>query len=129
MGQRLNAIDQSRSVMLASLFRKIFTLVEGLTAVGGVMGSLTLIAGTGTPPVSVLRSVGLTSWVLPGLWLFPTPAAPSAAAAVLAWRKSKWAPPVVLLASATLAIELLVQIPFLGPSWHMQAVWVRWRSA
>ena len=93
MGQRLNAIDQSRSVMLASLFRKIFTLVEGLTAVGGVMGSLTLIAGTGTPPVSVLRSVGLTSWVLPGLWLFPTPAAPSAAAAVLASRKSKWAPP------------------------------------
>lgn len=93
MGQGLDAIDQSRSAMLAWPFRKTFALVEGLTAVGGVMGSVMLIAGTGTRPVSVLRSVGLTSWVLPGLWLFATAAAPSAVAAVLAWRKSEWAPP------------------------------------
>ena len=37
----------------------------------------------------------------------------SAAAAVLAWRRSPLAPPMVLLAGATLALELLVQIPFL----------------
>jgi L-lactate permease len=54
--------------------------------------------------------------MLPGLWLFGTVVVPSAAAAVLAWRKSAYAPPVVLLASAALALELLVQIPFLGPS-------------
>jgi hypothetical protein len=117
MGERLTAIDESRSVSLARPFRKTFVLVEGFTAVGGVMGSVMLISGTGTPPVSVLQPVGLTSWVLPGLWLFATAAAPSAVAAVLAWRRSEWTPPVVLLASATLAIELLVQIPFLGPSW------------
>ena len=102
---------------LARPFRRTFAVVEGFTAAGGVMGSVMLISGTGTPPVSVLQPVGLTSWVLPGLWLFATAAAPSAVAAVLAWRRSEWAPPVVLLASATLAIELLVQIPFLGPSW------------
>ena len=38
-----------------------------------------------------------------------------------AWRRSPLAPPVVLLASATLALELLVQIPFLGLS-VLQAV-------
>ena len=117
MGLQLDGIDESRSATLARPFRKMFTLVEGLTAVGGVIGSVMLISGTGTPPVSVLQPVGLTSWVLPGLWLFATAAAPSAVAAVLAWRKSEWAPAVVLLASLTLAIELVVQIPFLGPSW------------
>jgi hypothetical protein len=44
-------------------------------------------------------------------------AVPSAVAAALAWQRSDWAPPVVMFASATLAMELLVQIPFLGPSW------------
>ena len=41
-------------------------------------------------------------------------AVPSGLAGWLAWRRSLWAPAVVLLASASLAIELLVQIPFLG---------------
>jgi hypothetical protein len=36
------------------------------------------------------------------------------AAAWLAWRHSAWAPVAVLLASALLVIELLVQIPFIG---------------
>jgi hypothetical protein len=35
-------------------------------------------------------------------------------AAWLAWRRSLWAPPAILTASALLATELLVQIPFLG---------------
>jgi hypothetical protein len=85
------------------------------------MGSVMLISGSGTPPVSVLKPVGLTTWVLPGLWLFATAAVPSTVASGLAWRRSAWAPPAVLFASATLALELLVQIPLLGPSW-LQAV-------
>jgi hypothetical protein len=80
-----------------------------------------LVSGSGTPPVEVLQPIGLTSWVLPGVWLFATATVPSAVAAVLAWRRSDWAPPAVLLASATLALELLVQLPFLGPS-SLQAV-------
>ena len=84
------------------------------------MGSVMLGAGF-TPPVSMLNPIGLTSWVLPGLWLFATAAVPSAVVAGLAWRRSAWAPPAVLFASATLALEPLVQIPFLGPN-SLQAV-------
>jgi hypothetical protein len=53
---------------------------------------------------------------LPGAWLFGTVVVPSVAAAWLAWRRSPYGPATVLLASTTLALELLVQIPFLGPS-------------
>ena len=59
--------------------------------------------------------------MLPGLWLLAPTAAPSTAAAVLAWRRSPLAPTAVLVASAVLALELLVQIPFLGFS-ILQAV-------
>lgn len=115
------ALGGSTSSERAFPFRGTFAVVEGLTAVGGVMGSVMLVGGFGTPPVAVLKPIGLTSWALPGLWLFATAALPSAVAAVLAWRRSPWAPPAVLLASATLAAELLVQIPFLGPSWLQAA--------
>ena len=97
-------------------FRMTIVVIESLVAVGGLMGTAQLLTGTFTPPVSVLEPIGLSSWVLPGLWLFATVVVPSAAAAILAWRRSPLAPPVVLLASATLALELLVQIPFLGLS-------------
>ena len=102
-------------------FRKTFVATESLVAVGGVVGTVQLLTGTFAPPASVLEPIGLSSWVLPGLWLFGTVVLPSASAAILAWRCSTYAPPVVLLASATLALELLVQIPFLGPS-VLQAV-------
>ena len=101
--------------------RRVFVGLEGLVAVSGLMGTTQLLTGTFTPPVSVLEPIGLSSWVLPGLWLFGTVVVPSTAAVLLAWHRSPWAPPVVLLASATLALELLVQIPFLGPS-LLQAV-------
>jgi hypothetical protein len=48
-------------------------------------------------------------------------AVPSTVAAWLAWRRSPHAPTAVLVASALLAVELLVQIPFVGPS-MLQAV-------
>jgi len=102
-------------------FRKTFFLIESLVASGGLMGTAQLLTGTFTPPVGALEPIGLSSWMLPGLWLFATVTVPSAGAAMLAWRRSPLAPPVVLLASATLALELLVQIPFLGLS-VLQAV-------
>ena len=97
-------------------FRKTFTVIEGLGAVGGVMGTVQLLTGTFTPSLSVLEPIGLSSWVLPGVWLFGTVVVPSATAAVLAWRGSAYAHRAVVLASASLALEQLVQIPFLGPS-------------
>jgi hypothetical protein len=116
-----STVDGSTPSRLTLPFRKTFMVVQGLTALGGAMGSLMLISGSGTPPVSVLNPIGLSSWALPGLWLFATTAVPSALAAALAWQRSDWAPPAVMFASATLATELLVQIPFLGPSW-LQAI-------
>ncbi len=115
------ATTQATTIGRGGPFRKTFVAIETVVALGGVMGTVQLLTGTFTPPVSVLESIGLSSWVLPGLWLFGTVVIPSATAAVLAWRCSPYAPPVVLLASATLALELLVQIPFLGPS-VLQAV-------
>jgi hypothetical protein len=95
-------------------FRKIFVAVESFVAVGGVVGTVMLLSGRGTPSVSVLEPIGLRSWVLPGLWLFATTVVPSSAAAVLAWHRSPLAPTAVLVASTLLAVELLVQLPFLG---------------
>lgn len=97
-------------------FRRTIVVVETLVSLGGLEGSIQLFAGVATPPVSVLRLLGLSSWVLPAGWLFIAVAVPSGLAAWLAWRRSAWAPPGVLFACAMLAIELLVQIPFLGPS-------------
>jgi hypothetical protein len=100
----------------AHRFRWIFIVVEGFVVVGALSGTLQLLTGTATPPVEDLEPLGLTSWVLPGLWLFASVAVPSTVAAWLAWRRSPHTPTAVLVASALLAIELLVQIPFVGPS-------------
>jgi hypothetical protein len=95
-------------------FRRTIVVVESLVGLGGLVGSIQLVAGVATPPTSVLRPLGLSGWALPAGWLFLSVAVPSGLAAWLAWRRSVWAPPAVLLASALLATELLVQIPFLG---------------
>jgi hypothetical protein len=97
-------------------FRWIFIVVEAFVAVGALMGSLQLATGAYAPPVSDLEPLGLTSWTLPGIWLFVSVAVPSTTAAVLAWRRSPRTPGAVLVASGLLVVELLVQIPFVGPS-------------
>jgi hypothetical protein len=109
-----NAGDRARTISVNYPFRRTIVAVESLVGLGGLAGSIQLLAGVATPPVSVLSPLGLSSWALPAGWLFLTVAVPSGLAAWLAWRRSVWAPPAVLLASALLATELLVQIPFLG---------------
>jgi hypothetical protein len=88
--------------------------IETAMAVFGLGGGVMLMSGHWTPPVEALNPLGLSSWVLPGMWLTASVAVPSATAAYLAWRRSPAAPKAVLAASALLGIELLVQIPFLG---------------
>ena len=83
-------------------------------AVFGLGGGVMLMSGHGTPPVEAIASLGLSSWVLPGVWLTASVAIPSALAAYLALRGSQWTPRAVRVASGLLAVELLVQIPFLG---------------
>jgi hypothetical protein len=83
-------------------------------AVAALGGGVMLAANLGAPPVEWLEPLGLSSWVLPGVWLTASVAVPSAAAACLAVRRSPLTPPAVLVASALLGVELLVQIPFVG---------------
>ena len=108
------ATDEARAISTHFPFRRTMVVVETLVGLGGLAGSIQLLAGAATPPVSVLSPLGLSSWTLPAGWLFLTVALPSGLAAWLAWRRSPWAPAAVLAASALLATELLFQIPFLG---------------
>ena len=108
------ATDEARAISTHYPFRRTMVVVETLVGLGGLAGSIQLLAGVATPPVSVLSPLGLSSWTLPAGWLFLTVALPSGLAAWLAWRRSPWAPVAVMVASALLATELLFQIPFLG---------------
>jgi hypothetical protein len=86
-------------------------------ALGGAAGTVQLLAGIATPPDSALdpfERFGVSGWELPALWLFASVAVPSAVAAAAALHGSPRTPQWVLLASALLAVELLVQMPFLG---------------
>lgn len=120
--------------------RRPIVAVESAMAAFGLVGGLMLMSGQGTPPLEVLAPLGLSSWVLPGLWLTASVAVPSGTAAYLAWRRAPWAPRAAMVASALLAVELLVQIPFLGINglqaamalvggtaaglaWHARATW------
>jgi hypothetical protein len=51
--------------------RRTFIIVESLVALSGLAGAVQLMAGVATPPNSDLP-LGLSSWVLPGFWLFGT---------------------------------------------------------
>ena len=101
--------------------RMLFVVSESVVAVGAVAGAWQLVTGTLTPPVSDLARLGLSNWVLPGLWLFTMVAIPAASSAWLAWRRSPLALTAVLCASGLLLVELVVQIPFVGPN-MLQAV-------
>lgn len=109
-----HAVESSPVITPTRRHRHLMVTVESAMAVFGLGGGIMLISGHGTPPVEALAPLGLSRWALPGLWLTASVAVPSAAAAYLAWRGSSSAPRAVLVASALLAIELLVQIPFLG---------------
>lgn len=100
--------------------RRTLLTVQALVAVAAVEGAGQLALGVATPPDANLPGP-LGSWLLPALWLLVSVGVPSTVAAVLLWRRSPHAPLAVLLAAAALAVELLAQIPFLGPS-VLQAV-------
>ena len=94
--------------------RRELLTIESAMAVFGLGGGVMLIAGRATPPIEWLAPLGLSSWVLPGVWLTASVAVPSASAAYLAYRRSGRTPAAVFVASALLGVELVVQIPFLG---------------
>jgi hypothetical protein len=115
--------DRSTTRILAGAYpyRTTFVVAESLVSLAGAAGAVQLITGMATPPVSDLAPLGLSSWVLPGIWLFGSVAVPSGAAALLAWRRSPATPTGVLVANGLLALEVAVQVPFVGPS-PLQAI-------
>jgi hypothetical protein len=102
-------------------FRRTFVVVGAVLALAGAAGAVQLVTGTSTPPVDDLEPLGLHSWVLPGVWLFVSVAVPWAVVTVLAVRRRPATPTAVLVACGLLLFELIVQIPFVGPS-PLQAV-------
>lgn len=102
-------------------YRVLFIVAEGAMALAATVGALQLMTGTFTPPVADVAALGLSSWVLPGLWLLVSVAVPSAVASWMASRRSPHAPVAVLWASGLLSVELAVQVPFVGFS-GLQAV-------
>ena len=105
----------------ATPFRWVFVALESFILVGALSGAAQLWTGTFAPPVEDLEPLGLTSWRLPAVWLFASVAVPSAVAVVAALRRWHRTPDAVLVASGLLLVEVLVQIPFVGPS-VLQAV-------
>jgi hypothetical protein len=93
--------------------RLVLVGLTGLTSIAGIAGAVQLAAGVATPPVTVLP-FGLSSWLLPGLWLFASVGVPSGIAAVLTWRRSPNALLAASVGAAALLVELAVQIPFVG---------------
>lgn len=102
-------------------FRRTIIALECFVAIGGIVGVALLWTGRQTPPLEAIEVLGMASWRLPALWLFATVVLPSAVAAWFAWRKSPHALTAVLVAAAALAVELIAQIPFVGPD-TLQAV-------
>jgi hypothetical protein len=93
--------------------RPLLITVEGVISLAGFAGSVQLLTGIATPPDADLPP-HLSTWALPALWLFTSVSLPAAVASWLAWRCSAHAPAAVMVASAALAVELAVQVPFVG---------------
>ncbi len=112
---------QTRATTSHEPYRWVFVGVEAFVLLGALSGVVQLWSGTYAPPVSDLEPLGLDSWRLPAVWLFASVALPSAVALLAALRRWPRTPEIVMVASALLLVEVLVQVPFVGPS-VLQAV-------
>lgn len=92
--------------------RRILMIGEGLISLAAAAGTWQLLAAGA--PLRTDLPMGLSDAWVPGLWLFMLVAVPAGVAAWLCWRRSGHAPAAVLIASAGLAIDVAVQVPFVG---------------
>ena len=96
-------------------WRRTLAALGGVTGLAAAVGTGQLLTGTFTPPVSDLEPLGLDSWVLPGVWLGASVAVPCGLVAWLGSRRSPAVGSAAMAAGALLAVELVVQVPFVGP--------------
>jgi hypothetical protein len=96
---------------------RTLSIVDGLLALLAVWGGVSLIVGAPgfRLPVEWLASVGLGSWVLPGVELIVVIGGVLGWAAVACWRAAPHAPTVSLLAGVVLFAWLVVQLVVIGP--------------
>lgn len=114
-------VAQPASAPSTYRFRRSMTAIEIALAAAAAVGAVQLITNVATPPDDQLP-YGLHSWAWPAVWLLATVCAPAAVAAVALSRRASVGPSLVLVATALLGGELLVQIPFIGLSWLQLAV-------
>lgn len=95
-------------------WRRTLGWLAGVTSVAAAAGAVQLVTGFYTPPVEDLEPLGLRSWVLPGVWLGLSVAAPCAVVACLALRRDPRVGLASVVAGLLLLLELVVQIPFVG---------------
>ena len=96
-------------------WRRTLAALGGVTSLSAAVGTAQLLTGTFTPPVSDLEPLGLESWVLPGVWLGASVAVPCGVVAWLGVRRSPRVGPAAVVAGSLLAVELVAQVPFVGP--------------
>lgn len=88
--------------------------VAGLTSLAAWIGAVQLAVGLYAPPVADLQPLRLHSWLLPAIWLAASVAVPCLIVTVLAVRRSLRTGWAALVAALLLAVELVVQVPFVG---------------
>jgi hypothetical protein len=85
-------------------------------------GTIQLVAVIVAPPVPVLPPA-LSSWIRPRRWLSGMVALTTTTAWLPCWR-SPPATAAAFVSACTLAFEMAVQMPFLGPNWLLASLGV-----
>ena len=62
-------VQSTPAVTRTRRHRRSLVAIESTMAVFGLGGGIMLVSGYGAPPVEALAPLGLSTWVLPGLWL------------------------------------------------------------
>jgi hypothetical protein len=93
-----------------------------LVALNAVHGGVGLMVNGMGMPDEWLEHLPVDTWVLPGVALLLTVAAPQALAALAVWRAGERAPLVGVLAGAALVLWILVQLALLQRYFFLQPV-------
>jgi hypothetical protein len=101
--------------------RLALVAVELFIGVGAVYGGTMLIRDSWALPVTDLEPLPLDSWVLPGVALLASVAAPMLSAAILVARRHPHAADLSIAAGAALVGWILFQLAVIGPQMGLQA--------